>query len=66
MIICVNCYLQGEYVVEDINGRCDVCSSTNFEDKEDLDEYIKAEGNITHWIHALNRETYPSVTDNIE
>ena len=37
MSVCVECYVEWDIIVQNINGRCDRCGGTAFEDKEDLD-----------------------------
>lgn len=37
MVICVACYYEDEVIIHNINGRCDNCYGTDFEDKEVLD-----------------------------
>lgn len=36
-MICVNCYLEDEIVMNNINGRCDRCNGLLYAEKEDLD-----------------------------
>jgi len=43
MSICVFCYVEREVEMVNINGRCDNCGGTYFEDKEDLDEELNAD-----------------------
>lgn len=64
-MICVSCYLDRGVRVYDVNGRCDECGGTSFENEIDLDDYIKGERNLTEWVNALTREEIPT-DDNID
>lgn len=39
-MICVECYIENNIIVHNINGRCDRCGGTEFEDQEVLDKEL--------------------------